>query len=299
MSTNTNRVVSIVELAVYIPALIPAVIACKRHEFGRSSGWHFTLTLCLVRIAGSTCQLILYSNNSVGLLKATLILEYIGLAPLLLATLGMLSRFVVWVNTSSAAPKISIRYFRLVQLAVVIGAVLGIIGAGKTQAQTNSPSIWSEVAVIFYVAAGAALVLIFLLTIPYFASVPESERPLAPAIGVALPLDLVRLTYQVLVVFVHRGPFSRTAPSVGVRVGMALVEEFVVVAIFLLLGFRLDRLDKGQQGPILSRLWKDPPGDRSRSNRKQCRRRHGGGVQYEPAFDLEDAHTLQDAGLRS
>lgn len=61
--------------------------------------------------------------------------------------------------------------------------------------------------------------------------------------------------------------------------GMALVEEFVVVAIFLLPGFRLDRLDEGQQGPIFSGILEDCQTHRSRNNRKQRRGYHGGGIQ--------------------
>lgn len=84
--------VSIVELIVYIPSLILALILCSRHGFTRSSGWVYTVVLCVVRIAGSVCQLLTYTDHSTGLLKATLIIDSIGISPLLLATLGMLSR---------------------------------------------------------------------------------------------------------------------------------------------------------------------------------------------------------------
>jgi hypothetical protein len=50
---------------------------------------------------------------------------------------------------------------------------------------------------------------VFCLTLPYTRDyIPSAERAFAPAIGLALPLVLVRLAYQVLVVFVHRGAFS-------------------------------------------------------------------------------------------
>lgn len=92
MKFSARGGISILELGVYLPALVIAVIVCSRHGFGRASGWIYTLILCVVRILGACCQLATYSSQSSGLLEATIILDTIGLAPLLLATLGLLSR---------------------------------------------------------------------------------------------------------------------------------------------------------------------------------------------------------------
>lgn len=92
MHFDAHGWVSIVELVVYTPSLIAAFIICSRHGFKRSSGWIFTLILCLVRIIGAACQLVTYYDRSPDIIKATLILDSIGVSPLLLATLGLLSR---------------------------------------------------------------------------------------------------------------------------------------------------------------------------------------------------------------
>jgi hypothetical protein len=92
MTFNANGWLSVAELIVFIPGLILAIILCSRHGIHRSSGWVYTLILCVVRIAGAICQLLTYHDHSTGLLKAVLIIDSIGLSPLLLATLGMLSR---------------------------------------------------------------------------------------------------------------------------------------------------------------------------------------------------------------
>jgi hypothetical protein len=89
---DTRGWVSVVELIVYIPALVVAAIICSRHGFSKSAGWIYTLILCVVRIAGAGCQLYSYHDHSSGLIQATIIIDSIGLSPLLLATLGMLSR---------------------------------------------------------------------------------------------------------------------------------------------------------------------------------------------------------------
>jgi hypothetical protein len=89
---HARDVVAAVELAVYVPAAILAVIVCVRHGFNRSSGWVYTLILCIIRIAGASCQFLSRQNHSNDLIEAKIIIESIGLSPLLLATLGLLSR---------------------------------------------------------------------------------------------------------------------------------------------------------------------------------------------------------------
>src|ERR1700759_4535689 len=98
MTFDSRGWVSVVELVVFIPSLIVSLIICSRHGFHRSSGWIYTLILCIVRIAGAISQLLTYHDTSTSLLKTTLIIDSIGLSPLLLATLGMLSRLLVYSN---------------------------------------------------------------------------------------------------------------------------------------------------------------------------------------------------------
>lgn len=117
MAIDANQIVSVVEIVVYVPALLLSLIVCNRHGFSRSSGyvnlesrhcdqtktlihadqleshrWYYTFTLSLIRIIGDVLLLLTYSNTSTGLLIAAVIFDHIGLTPLLLATLGMLSR---------------------------------------------------------------------------------------------------------------------------------------------------------------------------------------------------------------
>ena len=93
MKFNSRGGVSIFELVVYFPALAVAAVVCGRHGFGRSAGWVFTLILCLVRLVGACCQLATYHSETKGLIEAVLIVDSVGISPLLLATLGILSRW--------------------------------------------------------------------------------------------------------------------------------------------------------------------------------------------------------------
>ncbi|KAK3938954.1 hypothetical protein QBC46DRAFT_291396 [Diplogelasinospora grovesii] len=287
MGLDSRGIVSVVELIVYIPAIITAFVLCSRHGFHRSSGWIYTLILCLVRIVGSICELVSINNPSTGLLQATLIIDSIGLSPLLFATLGLLSRLTDWINARST-PIFNVRHFRLVQVLITVGLILSIVGgtssSGSDDGGSIQPSTISQVAIILYIVAVAACTGILLLSFPSLSAVPDEERALAAAVALALPFIMVRLAYSALAVFLHNSTFSIVDGNVVVWVCMAVLEEFVVVAIYLLLGFRLNRLDA--QGEILGREWKGGRGGgRGRGNIPDIR--GGGGYslnQSAPAY---------------
>ena len=73
--------VSVFELCIYLPAVLVALFVCSRHGFSRSSGWVFTLILCLARIVGACCQLATYQSETSGLLEAVVILDSVGVSP--------------------------------------------------------------------------------------------------------------------------------------------------------------------------------------------------------------------------
>lgn len=92
MAFDPASIVSIVEVIIYVPALLAAISICFRHGMHRASGWIYIVILCIVRIAGAICQLLTYKDHSQGLLQAMVIIDSIGISPLLLATLGIISR---------------------------------------------------------------------------------------------------------------------------------------------------------------------------------------------------------------
>ena len=83
---------AIAELIFYVPAFFVALWVAFRHGFNRRAGWLFLVILSLVRIVGWSCQLAAQTNPSIGLKEAAIILSSVGLSPLILAMLGLLSR---------------------------------------------------------------------------------------------------------------------------------------------------------------------------------------------------------------
>ncbi|CAO2649421.1 Nn.00g068060.m01.CDS01 [Neocucurbitaria sp. VM-36] len=249
---HARDIVSLIELLFYVPTSLLALIVCFRHGFHRSSGWLYTLILCTVRIAGAICQFLSHSNHSDGLIQATVIIDSIGLSPLLLATLGLLSRLVSFVNVKST-PTITLKHFRILQLLITVGLILSIVGGTSGNIQPNGTvqvDTTSKAGIILLIVAYAGLVLIYFISASKVSIVPNKERRVSVAIFCALPLILVRLVYSACAVFLHSHLFSIVTGSVVVHVVMAIIEEFIVVAIYILLGFLVDKLDNSKQGVV-------------------------------------------------
>ncbi|KAF2623477.1 hypothetical protein BU25DRAFT_349861 [Macroventuria anomochaeta] len=249
--------IALVELIFYIPFALVSAFVCYHHGFSRSSGWIYTLILCIVRIIGGICQFVSHSSQSAGLLQTILLLDSVGLSPLLLATLGLISRFVDFIN-AALTPKFTVRHFRILQLVLLVGMILAIVGGSNVSVDANGtyqiPSA-SKIGVILYTVGFVGITLVFVLSVPQTSAVPSKERRVPIAITLALPFILVRLTYSMLSVFVHDHLFSVATGSVPVRTGMAVIEEFIVVAVYVILGLLVDKLDASTRGPIASRPW--------------------------------------------
>lgn len=129
-------------------------------------------------------------------------------------------------------------------------------------------SATSKAGIILYIVAFVGLTYFLVVSLGYRNTVPTQERRGPVAVAIAWPLILTRLVYSVLALFLDNNTFSIIGGNVAVHAALAVVEEFLVVIDYLILGFSLRRLEPEQQGTLAHRPWKEP---RARSDR---RRRH-------------------------
>ena len=99
--------------------------------------------------------------------------------------------------------------------------------------------------------------LVLFISFGKLGDVPQVERRVAFGVLCAAPFLLVRLAYTVLAVFLHDYDFNIIDGSVTIYVVMRVLEEFIVVFIYIFLGYHLDTLTAEQSGPIATRAWKD------------------------------------------
>ena len=78
MTWHSRDTIALVELIFYTPFLFLSAFVCYRHGFSRSSGWLYTVILCIVRIIGGILQFVSHNDHSTGLLETTLVLDSVG-----------------------------------------------------------------------------------------------------------------------------------------------------------------------------------------------------------------------------
>ena len=163
---------------------------------------------------------------------------------------------VDWINASVQSPKFNAKLFRILQLLISVGLILGIIGVTSGGSQvangTFTPSTASKAGIVLYIADLAAITIIFILSLPNVSAVPHQERPLRVHIPIVLLAIAIRLLYAALCVFVHNSTFSLFGGSIVADVLMAVVEEFFVVIVTIVLGFKLRRISPSMEGEIMN-----------------------------------------------
>lgn len=88
--------IAIYQLIFYSPAFLASIYVATRHGAMKSSGWILLTIFCIIRIVGSSARIATITNSS-GTTAYTiaLVCSLLGLSPLLMASLGLISRAYV------------------------------------------------------------------------------------------------------------------------------------------------------------------------------------------------------------
>ncbi|KAJ8069268.1 hypothetical protein OCU04_002930 [Sclerotinia nivalis] len=244
MTITYRNGVEIGELIVYIPSLFLSILLAFRHGFGRSSGWYFLIVFCLARIIGPCMSLAAISSPSVSLFTGALILQNVGLSPLILATLGLLSRVLDSINRNTHT-FVQPRLLKLIEILTLVGLILGILGGTNASHLYTTTGKWipgteSKVSNILFIVAFVALLITTILTSSSISHAENGEKRILLAVALALPFLSVRLLYSVLSTFVtHSTQFNSFTGSITILLCMSLLEELVIVVIYLAIGLTL------------------------------------------------------------
>ena len=140
----------------------------------------------------------------------------------------------------------------------MIGLIMSIVGGTSSISSTGVYKVQttSEVGIGLYCAAYVALVLITGFTISKVSHIQSTDNRLVWAVIIALPLILVRLIYSLLVVFHHSHDFNLISGSVIILACMSVIEEILVVLLYLLVGWMTEAPRKDAHGAITNRPWK-------------------------------------------
>jgi hypothetical protein len=92
-SITYSDAIAIAQIVYYSPALLASIFVCVRHGFSKASGWFFLILFCLIRLIGASAELATITNpTSSTAITIALICAVMGTSPLLLSSLGLISR---------------------------------------------------------------------------------------------------------------------------------------------------------------------------------------------------------------
>lgn len=85
--------IAIYQLVFYAPALVFSIFVAGKHGAMKSSGWVLLTIFCIIRIVGASARIAtITSPTTSNAYTVALICSVLGLSPLLMASLGLISR---------------------------------------------------------------------------------------------------------------------------------------------------------------------------------------------------------------
>ncbi|KAI2819713.1 uridine kinase [Aspergillus niger] len=274
MSVVTAQGVAIAELIVYIPISLVTLFVVLRHGFHRQLGWIYLFIFSGVRIAGAVMEILseTHPDNTTDL-EWAIILQSVGLSPLLLSSLGLLKRVsdeicdhapstqgsrVTMVlqklsSFSSVAAKLKGFYnkketaisgrskvVQLLHIPALIALILSIIGGldqySSDTSEHSGGKTETRVGIILFLAIYIVLCILWSTTVKDLPRMAPSQKRIVGVVLIALPLIACRLLYSLVADFSHDRRFSLVDGNVTIRLCMAIIEEFLVVLMYTVLG---------------------------------------------------------------
>ncbi|KAM3430713.1 hypothetical protein MY4824_007511 [Beauveria thailandica] len=241
---DTYDGLAVAQILLYTPFLGGAIMLCLRHGLAKSAGWRYLAVLALVRLVGSALRLAsLSSPANQSLYIAWLVLGGLGLGPLILTLLGLLSRTFASMrrNGHDIVPPPA---HRAIQTLMLVAVILLLVGGFSSTLTVPAGGSAPEIRYAATSRAGSALVIaVYVLlcaeTLLAFVNqgyVAQGEHRIVLAVVVCLPFVLVRLVYSAIVVFGH------VRSTAWLMLGMEVVVEAVVVLVCEVVGFTLARV---------------------------------------------------------
>ncbi|KAM0303678.1 hypothetical protein HYE67_003758 [Fusarium culmorum] len=247
-SLGAHDDIAIAEIVVYTFLLFGALFLCKTHGFSRNSGWFYIIILSLARLIGSSMLLATINDpDNTNLYIGWIVLNGLGLGPLILIMLGLLDRLFNTIKSQGGAG-INVLYQRAVHLLMLVAVILISVGGASSNYTLDgaSPTIKysteSKVGLSLMIVVLVLVIGQFLFALRNQSYIVDGERRILIAVGASLPFVIVRLAYTcTLILGGHK-------QDVWIYLGAGVIMEIVVVIICEAIGFTLNKVHK----PVVS-----------------------------------------------
>lgn len=232
--------IAIAEIAIYGIFIFPAIFLCYKHGITRSSGWRYLLLLCLVRIIGSGMRLgTISSPTNTDLYIGWQVLNALGLGPLILMLLGLLSRVFESINRQKLVVKPLFQ--QLISVLMLVGMILLIVGGTQSDYTMSGDKPKIEYSNISKGGIGVMIaVLVFVvlesvLALKNQGYIAQGEHRILIAVFASLPFVIVRLIYSCLLVL------GNISSSPWLYLGAGVIMEMIVLVVCEMVGLTLDK----------------------------------------------------------
>ncbi|KAJ5970117.1 uncharacterized protein N7479_000035 [Penicillium vulpinum] len=273
MAVVTTEHVAIAELIIYIPTALLSIWVVICHGFHKQLGWVYLSIFSAIRVGGAVMEILSTKNpNNANDKEWALILQSVGLSPLLLSTLGLLkrvfdetsqhvpsspgskgntflqvfasfgitSRLMKIYSKRATATSIRSKIVQLLHIPALIALVLAISG-GIDQTSSNisdhaSGKTKTRAAIILFLAIYVATCTLWAMTVQNVRLMESSQNRIFFCVLLALPFIAIRVLYSLISDFGNNHQFSVADGDPRIQLVMATLEEFVVVLMYTILG---------------------------------------------------------------
>ncbi|KAH8168566.1 hypothetical protein LIA77_11830 [Sarocladium implicatum] len=242
---SPHTALGIAQIIFYVPVVPLAIWLMKRNGWKRPKlAWWPFIPFSLLRLAGGPLVIALHKDpTNVGLAIAAIVCLNVGVVPLIVAASGFL-RIVIVDNFNEHEH--ARRTHKLLRILTIVAIGL-LAGGGSLSGQPSQKlrSIGRGLSFAGYGLFTAQLLSIVLVAIHFYRIrqrlLPSSQRVIL-ALFIACPFLAVRTAYGLLQVQHQESIFSKWDPlygSVSLFAAMALLMEYITLAIFMSVGFSI------------------------------------------------------------
>lgn len=238
---QSREVLYIIELLYWVPASLVSGYVMYKHGFSKQMGWYSLTLLSVFRIIGAITGILVIGHPSEGLYETTFICASVGL----MALIGALSGIMLRVNMNMSEHKIITPQRAKIMHMPTLAATILSICAG-TEIGNDRPKDVTQAILFFKIATGIItavyliVVLVTIHTVKYKRFALDSEQLFITMAVYSIPLISVRLVFAWLSHWMPAGGvfwmMSEGVTPTMIRAFMGVLEEFIVVGMFLYAG---------------------------------------------------------------
>ncbi|ESZ99552.1 hypothetical protein SBOR_0117 [Sclerotinia borealis F-4128] len=264
---STEKGIAYAEIVAYAIALPIAIFVIFSQGFKKKLGWVYLGLFSTIRIAGAIYQIrSIHNPENTSDTEWSIILQSVGISPLFMATFGLLSRTTDLISGYARADTYEMQnggdykasrtkssssrscFILLMHIPTMIALALCIVGGirefSDSSSKISSGKTLTKIGIAIYVVVYIVQIFLVIITFKDYYKVPAGNARVFWAVVLANPFLAVRLFYSVMSAFTSIKSFSILDGSPLVRLFVAIIEEFVVVILYLLAGVTAPRLDR-------------------------------------------------------